>query len=221
MKPVLPTLGWLALALALVACADRDTEGTAAPEPRAPATAAAVEQPAGEMPPANPPSGSQPSPAIDAAGPMPATGAIGFEGFGPAPFGADAEAVRQAWGGELDGLPRQGDACYHLSPPIPPGSGFALAFMIEHDEFVRIDVAREGIDAPGGGEVGMSTGQVEALYPDLERRDHKYVEGGRYLRVEDPDGGDGVLVFETGADGIVTAWRVGVPPQVDYVEGCS
>ncbi|HWI23748.1 MAG TPA: lectin, partial [Lysobacter sp.] len=33
--------------------------------------------------------------------------------------------------------------------------------------------------------------------------------------------GKGVLVFETDAAGKVTAWRAGVPPQVDYVEGCS
>jgi hypothetical protein len=28
-------------------------------------------------------------------------------------------------------------------------------------------------------------------------------------------------VFETDAGGTVTEWRAGVPPQVDYVEGCS
>lgn len=205
--------------LALVACADRGTGGTATPAAAGPV----IEQPVGNTAPANAPPGPQAPPAIlaNGPGPTPDAGVIGFEGFGPAPFGAAAEAVRQAWGGELDGLPRQGDACYYLSPPIAPGTGFALAFMIEHDEFVRIDVAREGIGAPGGGEVGMSTGQIEALYPGLERRDHKYVEGGQYLRVGDPAGSDGMLVFETGADGIVTAWRIGVPPQVDYVEGCS
>ena len=37
-------------------------------------------------------------------------------------------------------------------------------------------------------------------------------------------GGNGVLLFETdgkGDDDKVTAWRIGVPSQVDYVEGCS
>jgi hypothetical protein len=32
---------------------------------------------------------------------------------------------------------------------------------------------------------------------------------------------DATLVFEIDADGRVTAWRAGLPPQVDYVEGCS
>ncbi|TQC57293.1 lectin, partial [Pantoea dispersa] len=34
-------------------------------------------------------------------------------------------------------------------------------------------------------------------------------------------GQSGVLVFETDAAGKVVAWRVGLPPQVDYVEGCG
>ena len=44
------------------------------------------------------------------------------------------------------------------------------------------------------------------------------IDGWR--RIEDPDG-EGVLVFETDASGRVTEWRAGLPPQVDYVEGCS
>ena len=33
--------------------------------------------------------------------------------------------------------------------------------------------------------------------------------------------GEGALVFETDTQGRVTHWRAGVPPQVDYVEGCG
>ena len=29
------------------------------------------------------------------------------------------------------------------------------------------------------------------------------------------------VIFETDAEGTVTEWRVGLPPQVDYVEGCA
>ena len=41
------------------------------------------------------------------------------------------------------------------------------------------------------------------------------------LRVADPGGGNGALVLELDKDGRVDEWRIGVPPQVDYVEGCS
>lgn len=36
------------------------------------------------------------------------------------------------------------------------------------------------------------------------------------------DGENGaVLIFDIGANGKIKAWRVGVPPQIDHVEGCS
>ena len=41
---------------------------------------------------------------------------------------------------------------------------------------------------------------------------------------QDPAGGNAVLLFETdakGPDAKVTSWRIGVPPAIDYVEGCG
>ena len=65
---------------------------------------------------------------------------------------------------------------------------------------------------------------IAKLYPGrFEARPHHYTDG-EYLRIPDPAGGTGVLVFETdgrGDDAKVVAWRVGLAPQVDYVEGCS
>lgn len=213
MKPALPMLAVLALALG--ACADRGADDATAP-----AVAPVVDQPTDDVPPANAPQPTTPA-STAAAGAMPAEGTITFAGFGPARFGADAEAVRQAWGRELTGSPGQDAVCYYLIPQSPADEGNAVAFMIEAGKFARIDIGREGITAPGGGGIGMSADQVESVYADVKRQDHKYVEGGEYLRVADPEGGEGVLVFETGADGVVDEWRIGVPPQVDYVEGCS
>ena len=60
---------------------------------------------------------------------------------------------------------------------------------------------------------------LERLYPDrIEAMPHKYVEGAQTLRVAE---GDRALVFETDVAGRVTEWRIGTPPQVDYVEGCG
>src|SRR5699024_3103555 len=94
MKPtllirVVPTLALLVLAS--TACADRSADdASAAPT----ATPPAIDQPAVEdVPPATARQGTQTPPA-DTGGTMPATGAITFEGFGPARFGDDAEAVR-------------------------------------------------------------------------------------------------------------------------------
>lgn len=128
-----------------------------------------------------------------------------------------------AWGSDLgDEKPQQPGGCYYLLPQPRTAKGYRIAFMIEQDRFARIDVDAIDITAPGGGKVGMSTQDIDTLYAGrVQKQPHKYVEGGQYLRVADSGGGPGVLVFETDATGRVSSWRVGVSPQIDYVEGCS
>ena len=110
--------------------------------------------------------------------------------------------------------------CYYLSPAAHSEGG--PFFMLEGGEFVRYDVRGGATVAPGGGKIGMDLAQLQALYPQAEPpQPHKYVDAGKVLRVPATDGSQGVLVFELGADGKVTLWRVGLPPQVDYVEGCG
>ena len=130
---------------------------------------------------------------------------------------------------EAEGLGRrtqrragEGERLLLPQPDVGIAAPAYFAFMIEDGKFVRYDVGNDKEVAPGGGSVGMSADEIAALYAGrIEEQPHKYVEGGKYLRIKDGDGGNGVLVFETDAAGKVTEWRVGVPPQVDYVEGCS
>lgn len=212
-----------ALVLALSACQERPQTAEPAADPAA--AGDAMDDPAAPPPLDQPEEDVPPATAADAAAAMgmPAEGAITFEGFGPAAFGADQEQVRMAWGADLgEATPSEPGGCYYLMPQPQPSDGYRLAFMIEGDRFSRIDVRAGDIAAPGGGRVGMSADEIEALYPDrVEARPHKYIEGGKYLRIADEAGGEGVLLFATDADGRVTEWRIGVPPQVDYVEGCS
>lgn len=190
------------LLLGLAACGDRSS----APAPVAEATPAAAE-----------------SAPVAAQAPVVAAGVIGFGGFGPAAFGASEEQVRMAWGRDLgEAKPETPGGCYYLMPQPVPDSGPPLAFMFEGGKFARLDVDAAGIQAPGGGAVGMGADEIRQRYgARVQVQPHKYVEGGQYLRVPADGGGAGVLVFETGADGRVERWRIGVPPQVDYVEGCS
>ena len=154
-------------------------------------------------------------PAPDIPSPTAANAAAGparFDGYGDLRFGMDEAAARAAWGGVLDG--DAGDGCHYLAPEGAP------AFMFDGGKFVRYDVRSDDATAPGGGKRGMAADDIGALYPGrVQVQPHKYTDG-RYLRIEDPDG-EGVLVFETDASGRVTAWRAGLQPQVDYVEGCS
>ena len=143
-----------------------------------------------------------------------------YDGYGDLRFGMHEADAAKAWGGELKPLPAASEPCHYLTPKwVKVPADFAL--MIEGGRFVRYDVGTDREAAPGGGRVGMTRADIEQRYPNVEHRPHKYVEGGAVLRVVDPAGGKGVLVFETGADGKVTAWRAGEPPQADYVEGCS
>lgn len=206
------------LLCALAAC---DREPSDAPAATADATAAA---------PAPATTADTVSAAGNAAGAANATlpiapDAIAYFGFKTAPFGSDEKMLRAAWDGELSTQgPPQADGCYYLHPA---GSRSAagrhpIGFMIDGSAFRRIDVEDASLVAPGGGRIGMSTHEIATLYAQrLQVQPHKYVDGAHYLRVPDAGGSDSVLVFETDADGRVTKWRIGHPPQIDYVEGCG
>jgi hypothetical protein len=170
------------------------------------------------------------TPATAASGPAsPAPAPVGqarFDGYGDMRFGMTATEATKAWGGDLNGRPGNGEICYYLNPvsanTAKSTSPAYLAFMIESDKFVRYDVGNDKEIAPGGGKRGMTIDDIRKLYAGrIEERPHKYVEGGHYLRIKADDDSGGVLVFETDAAGKVSGWRVGQPPQVDYIEGCS
>jgi hypothetical protein len=198
------------LCLALSACQREAASPTdAATGPAPPAN----DQPAEDVPPATAPAPAATPPASDTL--------ARFDGYGDLRFGMSAEEAKKAWGGELKGEAAADSGCYHLTP-IWTKAPAEFAFMIENGKFVRVDVGNDKETAPGGGKRGMSADEIRKRYAGrIEERPHKYVEGGKNLRIGDAAGGAGALVFETDAAGKVTAWRIGVPPQVDYVEGCS
>jgi len=87
---------------------------------------------------------------------------------------------------------------------------------------VRADVMTGRHPTDRGARLGTSGAQVQAVYgKSLQVRPHKYDSAGRYL-VLVPDGGaDSLrLIFETRGR-VVTRYRAGVLPAVDYVEGCG
>jgi len=143
-----------------------------------------------------------------------------YDGYGDLRFGMDQATFGASWQGELRRLGPLGDGCFYQTPKwVTTPSDFA--FMFEGGRFVRYDVGTAKQAAPGGGEVGMDAARIHTLYgARVSELPHKYVPGAKLLRVTAPQG-NGVLVFETDTQGRVTRWRAGVPPQVDYVEGCG
>lgn len=186
------------------------------PQPASVAAGPGVDQPALDVPPATLPQASLPT--------IPAAGPARMDGYGALDFGMSADEARTAWSdGVLAGqAPADGpDGCFHLSPEGQQAPNL-LAFMFDNDLFVRYSATDASHVAPGGGRIGMSTEALQGLYGNgLLAIPHKYVQGGQYLSVDAAGAPPAKLLFETGADGQVSAWRVGVAPQIDYVEGCS
>ncbi|PBS12351.1 hypothetical protein CMZ82_10310 [Lysobacteraceae bacterium NML93-0792] len=213
MKPSIACASVLALSLA--ACGDRPPATVDAAAP----TGRSLDGDPAAPPPFDPATATAP-PVSGSLRPAVVEDVITFDGFGPAAFGADQEQVRMAWGADLgDAVPSEPGGCYSLTPQPPGDAGYGIAFMIEADRFARIDVRNAGYAAPGGGKVGMDRSDIERLYAGrIEATPHKYVEGAQVLRVRE---GERALVFETDTAGRVTGWRIGTPPQVDYVEGCG
>ncbi len=223
-RKLFATATTLVLATLLAACGTQEAAPPAdsGAEPPAPAD----DQPVEDVPPATAPVTPPAATPDEAQGTAPPgnTELARFDGYGDLRFGIVADEMPQAWGGELVTLGKDDNpGCYFMTPKwveVPA----EFAFMIGDGKFARYGTESGKFVAPGGGKVGMTKAEVAALYAGrIEERPHKYTDG-QYLRIADGAGGDGVLVFET--DGKtdtakVTEWRVGVPPQVDYVEGCS
>ena len=196
-----------AVALALSACKQEAT----------------VEAPmaAADPAPATPPVTEPVVPAEPAVVVAPASQAS-FTGYGDMKLGSTLEQAKTAWAGELqESKPAEGSTCHYLMPKwVSKASEFG--FMVEEGKFVRYDVGTDKEIAPGGGKVGMVVEQLMLLYgSSLQSAPDKYVEGGKVLTIAAPDGSPAKLVFQVDGVGSVTGWRVGLPPQVDYVEGCS
>ena len=144
-----------------------------------------------------------------------------FNGIGPLRFGMSAEQMHKAWGAPLYGEAPANDsqACYYLRPSR---DSYDLLFMVEGDHFVRIDVKTESRTAPGGGGVGMDAQKIEKLYSgQVHVSPGKYDPAERIMSVASLRAGSAKLIFATDASAVVKSWRIGVTPQVDYVEGCS
>ena len=186
------------LPLALAACSDP-------PPPAVTETPAAQPAPVTAAPPP-PPAQVQPMTPPAA---MPGVNAS-FDGYGATRFGMSEAELRAAHGGTVEGQV-QGMGCDLL---FADGVGF----MFDEGKFARYQAEAVGPVAPGGGQVGFTRDQIAALHPGHAEEPHKYVEGGKNLVVVS---GDRKLIFETDAAGIVTKWRIGVPPAIDLVEDCG
>ena len=196
----------IAASIALVtlgACGDQVSEGPVADS--APATPATTE----------PAPAASDTPLEDKAeekcGPVTSRGYCGIA------WGMDVSTATEVFlGAELEGGPGPGmeESCYFLRE-----SGTQIAaIMILDGEVSRIDVPARGISTESGAEVGTSDDELAILYPQLTESVNQYT--ARDEAVVNFENG-ARAIFEMDEDGYVTRYRVGIPPGIDNVEGCS
>jgi hypothetical protein len=146
------------------------------------------------------------------------------DGIGPLRVGMTVDEARAALGQFRGILPDPGGppdslACgYGMSERLPPG----VRVMLEKARVVRVEVDSGSVPTAEGARIGDTEARIQQLYPGrVEVQPHKYTDG-HYLIVRPTEASDTthLLLFET--DGrMVTRFRGGQRPQVEYVEGCA
>jgi hypothetical protein len=143
-----------------------------------------------------------------------------FDGIGEVTIGETLAEASGALGEDLTHhAPAEGSTCSYAFSTTMPG----VAFMLDGETIVRIDVTEGGITTPEAVGIGDTEAAIRAAYgADIEITPHKYVEGGHYFTVAGPasTGPDLHYVFATDGSAI-TSFRAGRMPQVEWIEGCS
>jgi hypothetical protein len=146
------------------------------------------------------------------------TDAVTSRGFRGVEFGMTARQASAAYPGGLvvlgDAAPPPGE-CYYIGPDQ---HNYAIAFMVVSGTVQRVDISHSGIETERGAAIGMALDDVAALYPGATRRPDKYAP--RQVNLVAPLESPARAVFEE-AGGQIRAYHVGLPPAVDYVEGCA
>ena len=138
------------------------------------------------------------------------------------------EDAERALGAKLKPFASSGftdQACWQTSRA--DGTEPFVIYMFETGTLTRIDIRRrDGQPIPPvrtaeGLGIGSSEQQVLAAYGDRARQSpHPYLGNeGKYLEVLSPDRRGGIL-FES-EQGVVTSYRAGLLPSLEYKEGCS
>jgi hypothetical protein len=150
--------------------------------------------------------------------------ALRHDGIGPLRVGMTVQEARAALGQFRGILPDPGGppdslACgYGMSERLPPG----VRVMLEEARVVRVEVDSGSVPTGEGARIGDTEARIQQLYSGrVEVQPHKYTDG-HYLLVRPTEASDTthLLLFET--DGrVVTRFRGGRKPQVEYVEGCA
>jgi hypothetical protein len=160
-----------------------------------------------------------PPPPDEAAPATPPAWTVTPGGIGPIRIGWSIGELNAATGEQLRPTYQISDECDYLRPARLPAG---VNLMVVKDTVIRVDVDTAGVLTGEGAGIGDTEARIIAMYPgQVEVQPHKYTgPEGHYLVVTVPSDTLLRIIFET--DGrIVTRYRAGRRPAVEYVEGCA
>lgn len=186
--------------LALAACGGSSDD--TAPAADTTSTAAATDTPAAAT--------------VDSAA-SPASWQLSEQGIGPVKVGmtvAEAAAALSVTAAQAD----TGECAYVGLAGLPAG----VSLMTERGRIVRVDADdSSSVATAAGAKVGWTEQQLRDAYPGARVQPHKYDQGNYVIVIPGaPADTTHRIVFEA-VRGVVTRFRGGQTPQVEWVEGCS
>ncbi len=143
-------------------------------------------------------------------------------GLGPVFMGDKIATVEEKIGASLVPDETGTSRCrYYTVPGGPPG----VSFMVAFGRIARIDIEEPStITTRSGAGIGSTQQEIIDLFGDrIEVRPDPQGGEGKYLVFVPKDEKDQNLrvIFVTGADGVVTSFRTGQLPEVEYPAGCA
>lgn len=135
------------------------------------------------------------------------------DGLGDLKIGMSISQTGAALGKTLDVERTDGSACGTAA------LGSKVLGLFTGSTLTRIYINTPRYQTRKGVHVGDRASDVYAAYgKNVSSQPHKYVRGGRYLRVTTKRRR---VVFETSGTGRITSISTGRTPEVDLVEGCA
>ena len=143
---------------------------------------------------------------------------LSTDGWGPVRIGMSPSEAKHALGGTFQstlGGPHE-TACFLLQPSKYPH----VSFMVTDGRISRIDIDTKSFVTREGIRLGDSEAKIKHLYGrKLTVMPHPYTDG-HYFVVRRVKGSARGYVFES--DGtIVTTFRAGKFPEIEFIEGCE
>ena len=142
------------------------------------------------------------------------------KGFGPVLIGMTPSIASSVLGLPIRPADALDEDDVHCHYEFSEGNYEHMGFMVQEGIITRIDVFGKEYKTDTGIIVGLNEKIIFEKYGgNVSEKIHPYLGlDGKYILVDNADGYR--MIFET-VKGVITRFRTGIAPSVDYIEGCQ